>query len=127
MRDANNLHQWAVNFYPTKTIKIDANNFKNRVLEGSDNDGLPWLIDFYAPWCGPCNAFAPKFEMIAERLEGIVKCGKVNCQENQGLCQKAGITGYPSIMFYPKPNREALNPVSYNKNIFFLYYQVLAW
>lgn len=98
MRDANNLYQWASNYFPTKTVMLDMNNFEKLVLKG--NNKLPWLIDFYAPWCGPCNQFAPKFEEIAERLEGRVRCGKVNCQEHQFLCQRAGITGYPSIVFY---------------------------
>jgi len=46
-----------------------------------------------------------------QRLEGIVRLGKVNCQEQQGLCQRAGITGYPSIMFYPRKTPNAVNSV----------------
>lgn len=98
MRDAQNLYQWALNFFPTKTEMLNLNNFESLVLSGKNK--LPWLIDFYAPWCGPCQVFSPKFEEIADRLEGRVRCGKVNCQDQQLLCHKIGITGYPSIVFY---------------------------
>jgi len=99
MRDANTLTQWASDFLPSKTQMLDYQTFESLVLK---NDGdEPWLVDFYAPWCGHCHVFAPKFETIAEKLEGKVKCGKVNCQEQQWLCQQVGIQGFPTIMFYP--------------------------
>jgi len=106
MRDVHNLYAWAANFFPTKTFALDYNNFERLIL--NNNQQQPWLVDFYAPWCGHCNVFAPKFEIIAEKLEGKVKLAKVNCQEQQYLCQRIGITGFPSIVFYPLPNREPL-------------------
>jgi DnaJ family protein C protein 10 len=64
MRDANSLLQWASDFLPTKTQMLDYQTFEKLVLQ---NDGdEPWLIDFYAPWCGHCHVFSPKFEIIAE-------------------------------------------------------------
>jgi len=63
MRDSNSLFQWSTDFMPTKTILLDLNKFEKLVLQNDDN--VPWLIDFYAPWCGHCNVFAPKFEVIA--------------------------------------------------------------
>jgi len=99
MRDVNSLMQWASDFLPTKTQMLDYHTFDKLVLQNDGNE--PWLVDFYAPWCGHCHVFAPKFEIIAERLEGKVKCGKVNCQEQQQLCQQIGIHGFPSIYFYP--------------------------
>lgn len=64
MRDANTLTQWASDFLPSKTQMLDYQTFESLVLK---NDGdEPWLVDFYAPWCGHCHVFAPKFETIAE-------------------------------------------------------------
>lgn len=64
MRDANTLTQWASDYLPTKTHILDYQTFESLVLK---NDGdEPWLVDFYAPWCGHCHIFAPKFEIIAE-------------------------------------------------------------
>ena len=64
MRDVHNLYAWAANFFPTKTFALDYNNFERLIL--NNNQQQPWLVDFYAPWCGHCNVFAPKFEIIAE-------------------------------------------------------------
>lgn len=101
MRDANNMLLWATQFYPTKAVVLNMNNFESLVLNTDNTE--PWLIDFYSPHCGPCNIFMPKFEAIAEKLEGKVKCGKVNCVEQQYLCNRAGITAFPTIRFYPIP------------------------
>ncbi len=65
MRDANNLYIWALNFFPTKTEMLDYQSFEKDVLQNKNNK-QPWLIDFYAPWCGHCNVFSPKFEIIGE-------------------------------------------------------------
>ncbi len=59
-----------------------------------------------------------------KRFEGIVKLGKVNCQEEQALCQHAGITGYPSIMFYSKNYANTANSVGefFLRNQFFNFF-----
>lgn len=64
MRDVNSLFNWANEYLPSKTHVLDYNTFERLVL--NKNDDQPWLIDFYAPWCGFCNMFSPKFEIIAE-------------------------------------------------------------
>lgn len=58
------------------------------------------MIDFYAPWCGPCQNFAPEFELLARMIKGKVKAGKVDCQAYPQTCQKAGIRAYPSVKLY---------------------------
>jgi DnaJ family protein C protein 10 len=101
MRDSHNLFIWLQNYMPTVSIPLDANKFEKMVLKNSDpSQELPWMIDFYAPWCGHCQMFAPTFESLATKFEGTVKFGKVNCQEHQHLCNMIGIRAYPTIQFF---------------------------
>ncbi|KAM5151590.1 dnaJ homolog subfamily C member 10 [Mantella aurantiaca] len=96
-RDAYALKTWALSFLPRMTIDLTPETFDMKVLSGKDH----WLIDFYAPWCGPCRSFAPEFEFVARLLKRTVKAGKVDCQEFGHLCNKAGIGAYPTVKFYP--------------------------
>ncbi|XP_013395942.1 dnaJ homolog subfamily C member 10 [Lingula anatina] len=94
-RDAESLRAWAFEFLPSKVAILRWDVFQE-ILGGSQ----PWIVDFYAPWCGHCQVFAPEFERVAEALEGRVRAGKVNCDEQQWLCQQAGIGAYPTVRFY---------------------------
>ncbi|XP_018415010.1 PREDICTED: dnaJ homolog subfamily C member 10 [Nanorana parkeri] len=96
-RDAYSLKTWALTYLPKMTIDLTSETFDKKVLSGEDH----WLIDFYAPWCGPCRSFAPEYEFVARLLKGKVKAGKVDCQEYGYICQKAGIRAYPTVKFYP--------------------------
>ncbi|KAJ3439295.1 protein disulfide-isomerase a6 [Anaeramoeba flamelloides] len=60
----------------------------------------PWLIKFFAPWCGHCKRMAPAFEEAAKKLDGEVKVGGVDCTENRDICNKFGVRGYPTIKFF---------------------------
>ncbi|KAK9821669.1 hypothetical protein WJX74_006601 [Apatococcus lobatus] len=62
-----------------------------------NGEGFVWLIEYYAPWCGHCQQLAPKWNKLADALKGVVKVAAVNCEEEQGLCQQNGISGYPTI------------------------------
>ncbi|KAL3855342.1 hypothetical protein ACJMK2_014558 [Sinanodonta woodiana] len=95
-RDAESLKSWVYDFLPSKVEALDWNKFFGNVLPRS----TPWIIDFFAPWCGHCQVFKPEFEKVAEGLEGIAKAGKVDCDANRGLCQQAGVRAYPSVRFY---------------------------
>ncbi|KAG8229702.1 hypothetical protein J437_LFUL009827 [Ladona fulva] len=95
-RDAYSLRQWLYNFVPSAVQSIPAESFEDRVIQSDD----PWLVDFYAPWCGHCHRFAPEFEMVAQKLAGRVKAGKVDCEAYKQLCQRAGIRGYPTLRLY---------------------------
>ncbi|XP_076858306.1 dnaJ homolog subfamily C member 10 [Brachyhypopomus gauderio] len=96
-RDAHSLQTWALSFLPRASEDLSPEDFKRKVLEGRDH----WVLDFYAPWCGPCQHFAPEFEVLARILKGTVRAGKVDCQAHYQTCQSAGITAYPTVRFYP--------------------------
>ena len=60
----------------------------------------PVLVDFWAPWCGPCRALAPTIDKLAEQYAGKVKVGKLNTDENPELAVKYGITGIPQVLIF---------------------------
>ncbi|XP_054287218.1 dnaJ homolog subfamily C member 10-like [Macrosteles quadrilineatus] len=101
-RDAKSIRQWLFNFLPSAVVELTSESFQE-VVEGSD----PWLVDFYAPWCGHCHAFAPEFTTVAKKLEGRVKCGKVNCDSHYQVCQRAGVSAYPTVQFYQPQSHSA--------------------
>lgn len=77
-----------------KPVELNADNFESTIKEGVA------LVDFWAPWCGPCRMVGPIIEELAEDFDGKAKICKVNTDENQDIAGQFGIRSIPTIMFF---------------------------
>ncbi len=79
-----------------KATQVTDSNFEREVLQSD----VPVLVDFWAPWCGPCRALSPAIEALAEELEGEVKVVKYNTQENNRIAGRIGIRSIPTLAIF---------------------------
>jgi thioredoxin 1 len=79
-----------------KIANLTNDSFKTTIASAT----TPVLVDFWAPWCGPCKAIAPILEELANELDGRVKIAKVNVDEADGIAGQFGIRAIPTMLLF---------------------------
>merc|ERR1711935_154365 len=80
----------------SKVVKLTQANFKEKVVNSKE----PWIVEFYAPWCGHCKSMAPAFEKAANALGGMVNLGAVDMTTDQQVGAPYNVQGFPTIKLF---------------------------
>ncbi len=81
-------------------MEINQNNFNERVVKNS----VPSLVDFYAPWCGPCKALAPVLDGLEKQYDGKINIIKIDVDSNPNLANEYNIRSVPTLLFFKDGN-----------------------
>jgi len=77
-------------------VELNSGNFKTTV----DTGPTPVLVDFWAPWCGPCKVIAPILEEVAKEFEGKVRVAKLNVDDSPDIASQFGVRGIPTLILF---------------------------
>lgn len=79
-----------------KIVELSEDSFEREVLQAE----LPVLVDFYAPWCGPCKMIAPLLEQLAAEFQGRIKFTKLNVDDAPSLAGNYEVSGVPTLAIF---------------------------
>ncbi len=80
----------------SELLEVTVDNFETEVLQSE----RPVLVDFWAPWCGPCRVISPLVEEVASEYEGRLRVGKLNVDDHPSIAQRFEIRGIPALLFF---------------------------